>query len=80
MARIAVEESLNNVKEALENNGHEVVRIDAKNMDDCQCCIISGQDKDVMGISNAATQASVINADGLSADEIVKQVNQHAAE
>jgi Holliday junction resolvase len=80
LARIAVEESLNNVKEALENNGHEVVRMEANNMDNCQCCIISGQDKDVMGVENAETQASVINADGLTAEEIVKQVNQRTAQ
>lgn len=73
MAKIAVESGLNDVKNILQTNGHEVVSMD--NLDNCACCVISGQDKNVMGIANAATKASVINAQGLSANQVLEQVN-----
>jgi AhpD family alkylhydroperoxidase len=76
MAKIAVEDSLTNVKQALQNSGHEVVSLGASNMQGCDCCVISGQDQNVMGMSNAETSASVINADGMSADQVVEAVNR----
>jgi hypothetical protein len=75
MAKIAVEDSLGSVKSALQNSGHEVVAMSG-NVDGCACCVISGQDKNVMGIANAATSAAVINAEGMTADEIVQRVDQ----
>jgi malonyl CoA-acyl carrier protein transacylase len=72
MTRIAVEDSLTDVKQALQNEGLEVVGMN--NASECACCVISGQDKNVMGMANAATQASVINAQGLSANDVVNQV------
>lgn len=75
MAKVAVEDSLQSVKSALQNSGHQVVSMSA-NVDNCGCCVISGQDKNVMGMANAATSASVINADGLTDDEIVRRVDQ----
>ncbi|MBU5266499.1 YkuS family protein [Virgibacillus proomii] len=77
MARIGVEESLANVKEALMEMGHEVV--DLRSEEDaayCDCCIISGQDKDVMGITEAVIAGSVINAQGMSAEDVCQMVNR----
>lgn len=76
MARIAVEDGLQDIKDALQNSGHEVVSLDATNLINCQCCVISGIDKDVTGIADRATEASVINANGLTTAEVVDQVNQ----
>ena len=45
MARIGVENTLSEVKEALQRNGHDVVSLDASNASQCDCCVISGQDK-----------------------------------
>lgn len=67
---------MQDVKSALQSSGHEVVTMDESNAQSCQCCVISGQDKNVMGMADRATQASVINAEGMTADEIVAQVNQ----
>ncbi|CAH0118409.1 MULTISPECIES: YkuS family protein [unclassified Paenibacillus] len=74
MAKVALEDSLNSVADALQRDGHEVVSMN--NVADCDCCVISGQDKNVMGMSGIETKASVINAQGLSSDEIVNQVNR----
>lgn len=81
MARIGVEESLSHVKEALMEMGHEVV--DLRNEEDarnCDYCVISGQDKDVMGMQDVVTEGRVINAQGYSADEISQMVNDHLSE
>lgn len=75
MAKIAVEPSLTDVKELLQEKGHEVVGIDQAT--NCSCCVITGQDVNVMGMANTTTNASVINADGKTAQEIVNQVLQN---
>lgn len=81
MARIGVEETLTQVKEALMEMGHEVVDLrteeDAKN---CDYCIISGQDKDVMGMQDALTDGRVINAQGYSAEEITQMVHNQLSQ
>jgi putative N-acetylmannosamine-6-phosphate epimerase len=76
MARIGVENSLSDVKQALQRNGHDVVSLDASNAAQCDCCVISGQDKDMMGMADIATQASVINAQGMTSDQVLHEINQ----
>lgn len=76
MAKIAVEDSLDSIKEALQKNGYEVVPATESNVASCECCVISGQDKNVMGISEIVTEAPVINAQGMTADQVVDQVSQ----
>ncbi len=74
MAKIAVEDTLNDVKQALQNEGLEVVGMTNANAGDCACCVISGQDENMMGMADAVTNASVINAEGMSTSDIVNQV------
>ncbi|MBM7587798.1 hypothetical protein JOC86_004372 [Bacillus pakistanensis] len=75
MSRVGVEESLQNVVQALREKGHDVVELkqesDANN---CDCCVVTGLDSNVMGIQDAVTKGSVIEASGLSADEVCQQV------
>lgn len=75
MAKIGVEQSLTNVQQALQEKGHEVVQLrqesDAKG---CDCCVVTGQDNNMMGIANVVTAGSVIEASGLTAEEVCQQV------
>lgn len=75
MAKIAVEQSLTAVKNALEEKGYQVVDLkteqDATN---CDCCVVTGQDVNVMGIQNVVTQGSVIDARGMDANEVCHEV------
>jgi Uncharacterised protein family (UPF0180) len=77
MAKIGVEQSLTNVQKALRERGHEVVPLhqesDAKG---CDCCVVTGQDSNVMGIQNAVTSSSVIEASGLTAEEVCQKVEE----
>jgi glutamine amidotransferase PdxT len=73
--RIGVEESLQNVVQALREKGHDVVELKQEtDAQGCDCCVVTGGDSNVMGIQNAVTQGSVIEASGLSADEVCQQV------
>jgi len=75
MPKIGVEQSLSDVTAALQQKGYDVVQL--KNENDaqgCDCCVITGQDRNIMGISNTVTAGSVIEASGLSADEICQRV------
>ncbi|GAB7387494.1 YkuS family protein [Bacillaceae bacterium] len=76
MARIGVEKTLGNVQRLLQNSGHQVVSLEAGNMADCDCYVISGQDKNMLGISDRVTGASVINAEGMTAEEVLREVNE----
>ncbi|EIJ78160.1 hypothetical protein PB1_11389 [Bacillus methanolicus PB1] len=77
MAKIGVEQSLTNISEALRQRGYDVVELkqesDAK---DCFCCVVSGQDLNMMGMQDIITNASVIDASGKSADEVCQQVEE----
>ncbi|WP_066256599.1 YkuS family protein [Neobacillus drentensis] len=75
MAKIGVEQSLGQVQAALREKGHDVVELkqesDAQN---CDCCVVTGLDSNVMGMQDTFTKGSVIDASGLSADEVCQQV------
>ena len=75
---IGVEQSLSNVEDALKAKGYEVIQLrneaDAKK---CDACVITGQDRDVMGISDPIMAGPIIDADGLSADEVLQRVDQY---
>jgi len=77
LARVGVEQSLSNISQALRDKGYDVV--DLKQESDaqgCDCCVISGIDSNVMGMQDTVTQGSVIEANGLSADEVCSQIEQ----
>lgn len=76
LKRVGVEGTLSDVKGALQEKGYEVV--DLKQEEDlggCDCCVISGQDKDVMGMATTNYTGAVINAQGMNANDICQQVD-----
>ncbi|MDY0396234.1 YkuS family protein [Virgibacillus halophilus] len=76
MARIGVEPGLNDIKEELASKGHEIVELRSEaDTANCDCCIISGMDKDLMGISDVVINGPVINAQGQNAEEVVSMVD-----
>ncbi|OOR54103.1 hypothetical protein COM13_16790 [Bacillus pseudomycoides] len=75
MAKIGVENSLTDVQQALEQQGHEVISLRSENdVQGCDCCVVTGQDSNVMGISNAVIKGPVIEASGLTTDEICQRI------
>ncbi|MCG1020460.1 MULTISPECIES: YkuS family protein [Sutcliffiella] len=75
MPKIGVEQSLTDVQEALQQKGYDVVQLTNENdAKGCDCCVVTGIDNNVMGISNSVTAGSVIEASGMTADQICQQV------
>ncbi len=75
--KIGIEQSLSDVEQALKQKGYDVVMMktpeDAKN---CDCCVVTGLDSNVQGIADTSTQAPVITASGMTADEICSEVEK----
>ncbi|MBB6455409.1 hypothetical protein HNQ94_003909 [Salirhabdus euzebyi] len=77
MKRVGVEESMTDVKQALEERGYEVVEMhtmeDAAN---CDCCVVTGQDQNVMGMTTDVPGGSVIQVKGRTAEEVCQEVDE----
>ena len=76
--KIAVEPSLTNVSEALREKGYDVVDLKqtVSANSDCSAYVVTGLDSNMMGIQDASTTAPVIEASGLSAEEVCQEVEQ----
>ncbi|KEO81209.1 YkuS family protein [Tumebacillus flagellatus] len=76
--KVAVEQNLSTVRDYLSQEGYQVVNLDNQNQNGqgCDAIIISGADNNVMGVSNATTQAPVINAHGMTPEDVSKRLKQ----
>ncbi|RFU65330.1 YkuS family protein [Peribacillus glennii] len=75
MARIGVEQSLSNIQQALRDKGHDVVELKQESdAQGCDFCVITGMDSNIMGMQDTSIQGSVIEANGLTAQEVCQQV------
>ncbi|WP_163530280.1 YkuS family protein [Halobacillus ihumii] len=76
MKKVAIEENLSDIRAALQQKGYDLVTLqNSQDAEGCDCCVISGQDRDVMGIQNAATNGVVIDARGRTADDVCQEVD-----
>lgn len=73
---IAVEGSLTNVKQALEREGYRTVELAKAKLNQAQAIVISGMDVNVMQMQDIATNVPVIDASGMSADEVLRNINR----
>ncbi|MBA9028159.1 MULTISPECIES: YkuS family protein [Bacillaceae] len=75
MQKIGVEGSLTNISEALREKGYDVVELkqeaDAQNVD---FCVVTGLDSNMMGIQEVSAKGSVIEASGMSANEVISEI------
>lgn len=82
MKKVAVQKGLGPIKNHLENEGFKVKEFDnrkktAKNyLNKFDAVVITGESKDFMGIENTLTNASVINADGMSAEDVKNELDK----
>lgn len=81
MARVGVEESLTNISEALRERGYDVVELRQEaDVQGCDVCVVSGMDSNIMGMQDISIQGSVIEASGLSAEEVIRQIDQKSGQ
>ena len=76
---IAVEHNLTPVIEYLSEKGYKVEGIDigseyGKNMSKYDAVVITGMNKDFLGVQNVQTEIPVIDAKGLTAEQVYNQV------
>ncbi|MFT9486342.1 YkuS family protein [Tepidibacillus infernus] len=75
MPRVAMEQSLNYLKDYLTSQGVEVTDLNQQT-GQVDAVIISGQDKDVMGMEDITSKVPVINARGLTPEEVYQAINR----
>ena len=81
MKKIAVQRGLTPVKEYLEGQGYNVVTFEfdaytkAQN-EDYDAIVLTGMSSDFLGMQDTATGAPVIDATGMTPEEIFEQINQ----
>ena len=83
--RVAVEGPLSNVGMFLEGKGYEVVSLDPHTqtgieLKNCDAVVISGMDRNLMGYSNIKTASPVIEANGLTPEQVYRQIKNRIGE
>ncbi|MGE5483650.1 MAG: YkuS family protein [Ignavibacteriales bacterium] len=76
---IAVEDELSNVVAALERAGYQVVGMDDPRWREANAVVIKGMDRDFMDVQDVSTRAPVIDASGLTAEQVLKTVEDRMA-
>lgn len=82
MKKIGVEKGLSNVADFLTNEGYSVENLDGsigENLSFLQgldAIVTSGLDTNMFGYSNAKTKAPVINANGLTPQEVKDMIDR----
>jgi hypothetical protein len=76
--KVAVEANLSNVRNYLSQQGYDCVQLNEQtsSAQGCDAIVISGADKNIMGIQDVTTKVPVINADGLTPQEIADRLQQ----
>jgi len=70
--KIAVDESLFNVKRKLSEEGYDVVS--AMDYEMADALVVTGQDNNIMNMQETDTKAPVIDASGKTTDEIYNEI------
>jgi len=77
VAKIAVEVGLTDIRKALESKGFDVVMLKQESdAQQCDCCVISGIDRNVMGMQNTVIEGPVIDCNGMDTNQICEEVER----
>ncbi len=72
---IAVDDKLQNVRQALQDQGYQVADL-AQGMQSAAAIVVSGMDDNLMGQQDIKAKIPVIDATGRTADEVIQEVAQ----
>jgi hypothetical protein len=73
-ATIALEKGLSRYRRVLEKAGYHVIPLDDQALGVAQAIVVQGLDKQFLGIDDPQSLAPVINADGMTPDEVLDAV------
>jgi len=76
--RVAVEGNLSHIREGLQQAGYNIVELDGNNVraQGLAAVVISGADQNVMGIADVECDCPVINAHGMTPQDVAKQIER----
>lgn len=80
--KIAVERQLSNVKRYLTDKGYDVVNFEQNSelsgidIKDYDAIVITGQHRDMLGYENTITKLPVIDATGLTPEDVESQIKR----
>ncbi|HYG56555.1 MAG TPA: YkuS family protein [Symbiobacteriaceae bacterium] len=73
--RVAVQDGLEHVKQALRAQGFEVTKLTQGQMNDVSAAVVTGLSNNVMGIADTnGNKFPVVEAQGLTANEVVSSI------
>lgn len=79
--RVAVEDGLDNVKQALRAQGFEVTKLTQGQMTNVDAAVVSGMSNNFMGFHDTrGNKFPVIEAAGMTAQEIVRRIQDRSGE
>ncbi len=82
MKKIGIEKGLSNISDFLTNEGYSVqelsgsIKENLSKLDGLDAIITSGLDTDMMGHSTTQTKTPVVNADGLTPQEVKSMIER----
>lgn len=76
--KVAIEANLSNIRNYLSQQGYECVQLNEQNAtaQGCDAIVISGADNNIMGIQDVVAKCPVINADGLTPQDVADRLQQ----
>lgn len=77
--RIGIEPNLTQVKDLLSSKGYQVESVDTKNDTSVlskkfDAIVVTGMNTNFLGINDTSTKAVVINAEGMTANEVYEEL------
>lgn len=73
---VAVDQGLDNVEEVLKAEGYQLVSPKQGDLSHVVAVVLNGLDENLMGMEDITTASTVIDASGLSADQVLEQVKR----
>ena len=71
---IGLDKGMSRMRQALEDEGYNVVDLQDNNLNDVDAVVVSGMEKNLLGVEEAATKAVVIDSSGKSAVDIMAKI------
>lgn len=81
MKKVAIERELSNIGDFLKNAGYTVQELDTEmkynssQLDKLDAVVLSGLSEDVIGVQDTLTSVPVINAEGMTKEQIKEQLD-----
>ena len=74
--KVAIEANLSNIRNALSQAGYECVQLNSNNANEqgLSAIVISGADRNVMGIQDVVNNVPVINSEGLTPQDVQQRL------